>query len=130
MIDVPVLSTAEHIMHVLVESDVFTPRELEKLTSDLQSLLLKQQWLVTFSGTLFEVVTPTIGDGEHAEGMSGKDGHYWASKKFTNCLDGRGIYASSTVVSFRTIVCPRLREIVVCVRLRSHHLLVRAETVS
>ncbi|VDO96942.1 unnamed protein product [Heligmosomoides polygyrus] len=43
VIDVPVLSTAEHIMHVLVESDVFTPRELEKLTSDLQSLLLKQQ---------------------------------------------------------------------------------------
>lgn len=51
VIDVPVLSTAEHIMHVLVESDVFTPKELEKLTSDLQSLLLKQQWLVTFSGT-------------------------------------------------------------------------------
>lgn len=43
VIDVPVLSTAEHIMHVLVESDVFTPKELEKLTSDLQSLLLKQQ---------------------------------------------------------------------------------------
>lgn len=42
VIDVPVLSTPAHIMHVLSESDVFTESELQKLNVDLQSLLNKQ----------------------------------------------------------------------------------------
>ncbi|VDM58372.1 unnamed protein product [Angiostrongylus costaricensis] len=42
VIDVPVLSTPAHIMHVLYESDVFTEKELQKLNADLQNLLKKQ----------------------------------------------------------------------------------------
>ncbi|WKX90797.1 hypothetical protein Q1695_009556 [Nippostrongylus brasiliensis] len=44
VIDVPVLSTSEHIMHVLHESDVFTPKELEKMAVDLKNLLQQQSY--------------------------------------------------------------------------------------
>lgn len=44
VIDVPVLSTPAHIMHVLYESDVFTEKELQKLNADLQNLLKKQSY--------------------------------------------------------------------------------------
>ncbi|CAJ0594500.1 unnamed protein product [Cylicocyclus nassatus] len=39
VIDVPLLSTPSHIMHVLQESDVFSHEELEKLNRDLHGLL-------------------------------------------------------------------------------------------
>ncbi|PIO69711.1 ATPase, AAA family, partial [Teladorsagia circumcincta] len=44
VIDVPVLTTPAHIMHVLQESDVFTQRELDKMSNDLQSLLQQQSY--------------------------------------------------------------------------------------
>ncbi|KAK6730547.1 hypothetical protein RB195_007169 [Necator americanus] len=44
VIDVPVLSTPTHILHVLQESEVFTNNELEKLAHDLQNLLHQQSY--------------------------------------------------------------------------------------
>nr|CDJ95250.1 ATPase domain containing protein [Haemonchus contortus] len=44
VIDVPVLTSPAHIMHVLHESDVFSQRELDKMSNDLQNLLQQQSY--------------------------------------------------------------------------------------